>query len=69
MEKIFTLLVTVEELEDAKKILKNNHVEDDNIDISKVFNVQGYKLVYFIFVTDEKTFIKITKDVNGKRVY
>lgn len=69
MEKIYTLLVTKEEIEGIKEILNNNHVEDDNMDISKVFNVRGYELVYFIFVTDEKTFIDITKSVSGFRIF
>lgn len=69
MEKIYTLLVTKEEIESIQEILNDNHVEDDNIDISKVFNVQGYELVYFIFVTDEKTFTDITKSVSGFRIF
>lgn len=69
MEKIFTLLVTKGEIKTVKKVLNNYHIEEDNMDVSKVFNVQGYELVYFVIVTDEEIFTEITKSVNGQKIY
>lgn len=69
MEKIFTVLTTKEEVKTLKKVLKVFDIAKKNIDISKVFVVQGCKLVYFAFVTDEETFTEITKSINGQRIY
>lgn len=70
MKKIFTVLAANgDETEKLKDILNHYHIKEEDMDISKVFNIQGHELVYFAIVTDEKTFRKITKSINGTRIY
>lgn len=69
MRKIFTILVMKEEIEGTRKILNDYQIKEDDMDMTKVFNVQGNEVVYFVLVTDEETFTSIVRDLNGLRVY
>ena len=43
------------------------YIEDT--EMSKIFHIQGRDVFIMIFITDEYTFSRINKDINGLRVY
>ena len=68
-EKLFTITALKAEKNTVKKILKKfrKHISDS--DKSKVFNIQGNRMMQFHVVCTEETFSEIISAMNGTRVY
>lgn len=69
MAKVFTLLSAKHEVKDVKQTLKKFNIKRKDMNISKVFTVNGNKLVSCTIITDEETFTKIVEAINGERIY
>lgn len=69
MNKIFTFLSTVEESERLESLLNTFRIGLNNWDKSKVFEVQGHKLINYTIVTNEETFRSLTTEMNAQRMY
>lgn len=70
MKKIYTVTVTTEESKELKKILKGYpSIKRKDVDKTKVFEIQGFKIVQYAIVCEEHIFMEITEKINGEIIY
>lgn len=68
-EKLFTLTVTETEVEATEQKLKELGNEILDSEKTKVFDVQGFRILNYSIVCSEETLEKIISAVNATRLY
>ena len=69
MKKVYTMLVTEMDTARMEKILNTFRVGLNDWDKSKVFTIQGFRMVNYTIVCEEELFTSIVNVMNGTRVY
>lgn len=67
--KLFTLTILQSEERAVKQILKKFRKDIIDSDKSKVFRVDGFKLMSYHVVCTEEIFTEIVQAANGQRIY
>ena len=68
-EKLFMLTVMETDVEATEQILKELENEILDFEKSKVFDVQGFRILNYSVVCSEETLEKIISVVNATRLY
>lgn len=69
MKKLFTMMTLETEAEKLESLLNTYRVGLNDWDKSKVFDIQGYRLMVYTVVCEEDTFVAITQAMGGTRMY
>lgn len=68
-EKIFTMYLLENESAKMESVMNDYSDKIKYWDKSKIFTVQNTRIIIYTMVTDEETFLDITKEMDGTRVY
>lgn len=69
MNKIFTMFAFDDDISVVEKMVNKLGDEIVDFDKSKMFAIDDHTAVTFTIVCTEETFVKLTKKVNGTRLY
>ena len=68
-EKIFTMYLLENESAKMESVMNDYSDKIKDWEKSKIFTVQNMRIIVYTMVTDEETFLDITKEMDGTRVY
>ena len=68
-EKIFTMYLLENESAKMESVMNDYSDKIKDWEKSKIFTVQNTRIIVYTMVTDEETFLDITKEMDGTRVY
>ena len=68
-EKIFTMYLLENESAKMESVMNDYSDKIKDWEKSKIFTVQYMRIIVYTMVTDEETFLDITKEMDGTRVY
>lgn len=66
---VFTMLVVAEDRERMEKVLNTYRIGLDEWDKTKIFELNGVKLINYTIVCENSVFNSIVETMNGTRVY
>ena len=66
---VYTMLVVAEDRERMEKVLNTYRVGLDEWDKTKIFELNGVKLINYTIVCENSVFNSIVETMNGTRVY
>lgn len=68
-KKVFTMLAVADDRERMEKVLNTYRIGLNEWDKTKIFDLQGTKLINYTIVCEENVFNSIVETMNGTRVY
>ena len=69
MEKVYIILFEESDRERISNIIESHKDNIKDKQMTKIFKVRDQFVAYWIIVTDDETFEKITKEMNGTVLY
>lgn len=66
---VYTMLVVAEDRERMEKVLNTYRIGLDEWDKTKIFDLNGVKLINYTIVCENSVFNSIVETMNGTRVY